>query len=454
MRKNWLVVTGMALVLTGTISNAFAEPNPRSARVSNLRTVNITMEDVVKKVSSENYNIYANALRVYQAKENIQFNRMNLLPKLNLWRISGVTVDSAMGNYVSALGFVEDIAPFLVPANWFRLEASKILYNAEKEGYRALWANELMTAKALYVHLLLDQSLFNHIKQSEQELKDLQVIAESREILGGVPQGASRDIEVRSLALQEDLRQLAVLISEEESLLSYMMGFEASMVVRPALIPMPNFETMQSLDYEDFVFRAVDTSPEIRQFDHFITASDSIRKEVIYSFLGTSNMSRGVGGGIFDNIPTQNGLGFGAPASMRIASAQKEILKTQRKGIEETLKRHLKLLVNQYNLDLESYANLKRQVELTAATNAQLYERLLLGQDVDMLELIESSRNHIQADTSFFAIKYRFITNEDKLARLIFHGDYTKQPVVIESLKKKPPVNAQPIERNNERNGS
>jgi outer membrane protein TolC len=440
MKKHFVILVGASLLLA-SVSPATAEVLPRPAPTGNIRAVQITMDDVVRKVSNENYNVYANALRVYQARENIQFARMNLLPKLNLWRVAGVAVEAAMGNYSSAVGLIGDIAPFLVPANWFRLEASKILYNAEKEGYRALWANELMTAKALYVHLLLDQSLFDHIKQSEQELKDLLVIVESREMLGGAAQGASRDIEIRLLALQEDIRQLEVLIGEEESLLSYMMGFEASTVVKPALIAMPRFEAMKPLDYEDFVFRAVDSSPEIRQFDSFIAASDSVRKEVVYSFLGTSSMSRGVAGGIFDNIPIQDGIGFGAPASMRIVSAQKEILKTQRKGIEETLKRHLRLLVNQYNLDLESYANLKRRVELTVATNEQLYERLSLGQDVDMLDLIEGSRNHIQADTAFFAIKYRFITNEDKLARLIFHGDYTKQPIMIESLKKKTTVN-------------
>ena len=434
-----LAATAAVLLSVGSVSVTFADPIPRPRRDGNPRVVQITVKDVVKKVSNENYNVYANALRVYQAKENIQFARMNLLPKLNIWRVAGVALDVVTGNGASALGLVGDIAPFLVPANWFRLDASKVLYNAEKEGYRALWANELMTAKALYVHLLLDQSLFEHIKQSEQELRDLLVIVDSRETLGGASQGASRDIEVRLLSLQEDLRQLEVLIDEEESLLSYMMGYEASTVVTPAPIPMPNFEGMRPLDYEDFVFRAVDTSPEIRQFDHFIAASDSVRKEVIYSFLGTSSMSRGVGGGVFDGIPIQDGLGFGAPASMRIVSAQKEILKTQRKGIEETLKRHLKLLVKQYNLDLESYANLKRRVELTVSANEQLFERLSLGQDVDMLELVEASRNHIQADTSFFAIKYRFLTNEDKLARLIFHGDYTMKPILIESLKKASP---------------
>lgn len=438
MKKVLRLIIGATFLfaLNGSVALAGAGLNLAN---SSPKAINITIDDVVKKVSSENYSVYANALRVYQAKESIQVARMNLLPKLNVWRIAGVAVDTAMGNYASALGIIGDIAPFLVPANWFRLEAAKVLYKAEKEGYRALWANELMTAKALYVHLLLDQSLYDHVQQSEQELKDLLVIVSSREMLGGAPQGASRDIEVRLLALQEDMRQLEVLIGEEESLLAYMMGLGSGFVVKPAPLKMPNFESMQPLDYSDFEFRAVDSSPEIRQFDHFIEASDSVRKEVVYAFLGTSSMSRGVGGGIFDNIPIQDGLGFGTPASMRIVSAQKEILKTQRRGIEETVKRHLRLLVNQYNLDLKSYSNLKRQVELTVAANEQLYERLSLGQDVDMLELIEASRNHIQADVSFFAIKYRFITNEDKLARLIFHGDYSKQPVVVESLKTKFP---------------
>ncbi len=420
------------LLLCGNPSSVWANELQAS-----FREVNISLSDVVTKVSSENFKVYGNALRVYQAKEGIQVARMNLLPKLNLWRVAGVAADTAMGNFASSLGVVEDIAPFLVPANWFRLEAAEVLYNAETEGYRALWANEVMTAKALYVHLLLDLSLREHVLQSKRELEDLLIIVSSREMLGGSPQGTSRDIEVRLLALQEDLRQLDVLISEEESLLSFLMGFEASTLVKPTLIEMPKFEALQPLEYEDFVFRAVDTSPEIRQFDYFIAASDSIRKEVVYSFLGTSTMSRGVAGGIFDGLPMQDGLGFGAPASMRIVSAQKEILKTQRKGIEETIKRQLKLLVSQYNLDLESYSNLKRRVELTEATNEQLFERLSLGQNVDVLELIEASRNHIQANTSFFAIQYRFLTNEDRLARLIFHDDYRMPPVLIERLTKK-----------------
>lgn len=429
----------LAFVSVWMVSVSYADSSqvPPNATPVKDDALSITLNDVVRRVSSDNFEVYANALKVYQAKETVQFARMNLLPKLNVWRVTGVAMDAAIGNYSSALGIITDIAPFLVPANWFRVQSDKLLYMAEREGYRAMWANELLTAKALYIHLLLDQSLLEHIGQSEQELKDLLVLVSSREMLGGVPEGVSRDIEIRLLGLQEDKRSLETLVQEEESSLSYLMGYSAAVAVRPISVVMPDFDNLQPLNYSDFEFRTVDSSPELRQFDYFITASDWVKKEAVYSLFGVSDTSRGVAGGVFDSIPIQDGLGFGTPSSIRISNAQKDILKTQRKGVEEVLKRHLKLLVSNYNLDLENYRNLKRRVELTSATNDQLMDRLRLGQDIDILDLIEASKNHIQADTAFFAVKFRFISNEDKLARLIFYGDYSKQPIDIESLKKR-----------------
>lgn len=423
MRKVSFFAFGALVLQFGLVSGASAGSKP----------ITITLADVVKKVSTENYLVYGNALRVYEAKEAIKVARGNLLPKLNLWKIAKIVIDPT-----SVLDlFVEDIAPFAVAGNWFRLDETKILYLAEQEAYRALWANEVMTAKSLYIHLLLDQSLLEHIEQSAKELEELLVIVQSRELLGGANQGASRDIEVRLLALQEDRRSLEVLINEEESLLSYMMGFPAETEVKPAPISMPDFSALEPLDYGDFLFRTLDSSPELRQYNHFIKAADYVKKEAgNWSVLGVSNMSRGVAGGVFDNIPVQDGLGFGKWASQRIVSARKEALQIQKKGIEETIKRQLKLLVNNYNLDLENYASLKKREELTKESIAQLFERLELGQNVEAIELIEASRNHIQADTSFFAVKFRFLSNENKLERLIFHGDYNMKPATIEALRK------------------
>lgn len=415
-----------------------AQPLTSFAQFSTPRMV--TLDQVVERVSSENYSVYANALRVYQSRESIEVARMNLLPRLNLWNVAGAAFEIVLGGpsgiATGIAGVIGDIAPFLIPANWARVSQAERLYLADQEGYRALWANELMSAKAIYVHLLLDRSLLEHIEQSRQELNEILGIVRLRETFGGADQGATRDIEVRKLALEEDQRSLEVLIEEEESLLAYLMGYSADSRLTPAGLEMPDFEALQPLNYADFEFRVTDTAPEMRQYEYFLQAASFLDAEVMYSFLGTSNMSRGVAGGIFDGIPMQNGLGFGAPASMRIISAQREILRTQRRGIEETIKRQLRLLVSNYNLDLENYANLKRREELTKQTLDQLFERLRLGQSVATLDLIEASRNHIQADTAYFAVKFRFLSSEDRLARLIFHGDYTRQPLAITALER------------------
>lgn len=390
----------------------------------------ITLQEVALKVAEGNYSIYQNSLRVYQAKESITIARMNLLPRLNLWNLASSAIEIFAGGPSGAVagGFsiVEDIAPFLVPANWFRVGQNKLFYQADLEGYKALWSNEVFTAKALYHHILLDNSLKEHVLKSKNELEEIHQIVRVRETFGGSTQGISQEIKIRLLSLDEDLRSLNVLIAEEEGYLAYLMGLPAGTKLDLAPVTMPDFEELTYLNYDDFEFRALDVSPEVKQFDYFIQASSLAKKEISYAFLGASSVSRGIGGGIFDSLPTQLGLGFGHSASIRISRTQKEILKIQREAVAETVRTQLNQLINSYNLDVDNYRNQKLRVELARENLKLIYQRIQFGERIDSLQLIEASRNVIDADTSLFSVMYRFLNSEDKLARLIFHGDYAK----------------------------
>lgn len=401
-------------------------------------TVEVELKDVVQKVSTEDFNVYQSALRVYQAKEGITVARMNLLPRLNIWKLASAAFEIFAGGPAGAVagGFsiVEDIAPFVIPANWFRVSQAQLFYKADLEGYRALWANEVLTAKSLYYHLLLDTSLFEHIRKSRQELNEILQIVRVRETFGGSGQQASLEIRQRLLALDEDARALEVLIAEEESLLGFMMGFPVGTKLRAKQIRMPDYDSLATLKYEDFVFRAMDASPEIKQYEYLVESADYVRKEVRYSFLGTSSMSRGLTGGVFDDLPMQNGLGFGQGASLRIVRSQKEILRIQKEAVRETIKRHLKLLVDNYNLDVSNYRNHKQRVKLANSSLENYYRRIRFGETIDSLALIEASRNHIEADTALYAVMYRFLSSEDKLGRIIFHGDYSKHQAAVDRL--------------------
>lgn len=389
----------------------------------------LKLEDLVKQVSEKNYLVYENALKVYQSKTDIERVRGELLPKLNIWNIAKALIDP-----LSLVDSISDIAPFLVPANWFRLEEVKLLYLSEKEGYRALWGNELHSAKSLFLHASFDIQLLDHIKESIRELNDIHLIVKTREILGGAPPGTARDIEIRILGLKEDEKNLGQLVNEELNALTYALGLPSD-VVELTELALPDIKSLKPLDYNKYEFRLLANSPERRQFEHFFSVLKQIKKEIQYSFMGGSNISRGVSGGIFDSLPTSGALSFGNGPAMKIIDAQKEIMLVQRAGIEETLKRQLKNLIYLFNSDISFFDNFSRRLELTKESKTHLLRRIKLGEDVSMIELAEASKNQIQAETSIFAVQFRVMASLDRLDRLVFQNDYSLQPPLIDSLK-------------------
>lgn len=391
----------------------------------------IQLSDVVDRVSKSNFKVYENALKVYQAKANIEKARADMLPRLNIWSIAGMILDPT-----SIFDRITDIAPFLVPGNWFRLEEVKLLYLAEKEGYRALWGNEVFIAKTLYKNVLFDEQLLKHVQLSLTELEKIHRIVKTRETFGGAKPGTARDIEIRILGLKEDAQNLNVLLATEHDELTYMLGYPANDIVQISPVLLPNIEQLQPLNPSDYEFRMLSSSPERRQFEHFFSVLDQIKKEIDYSIMGVSTTSRGVAGGIFDNIPIPNGIG-GKDASMKILNAQREILKTQKLGVEETLKRQLKGVGVIYNSDISNYDNFKRRLQLSKESKDSILRRLQLGENIDVVELSESSRNQIAAETAMYTVQYRLMTSIDRLQRLIFDGDYTMNPPLIDSLKNK-----------------
>jgi len=397
------------------------------------RAERIGLPVVVDKVTHSNFLLIENAFKIYQARENIQVARGNLLPKLNVWKALSIMVDP-IGNFVGA---IEDVAPFLVPANWFRFDQAKILLLAQREGYRALWANELMTAKALYYRTLLDQELLETVRIGIKELAHIYDVLKMYEDLGGAKPGAARDVEIRILSLKEDERSLMALLATERSSLSYILGMPAKTELQLDPIEMPIVSEKKPLDYDDFEFRVLDTSPEARQYVHLLQVIGSIESEVRFSFLGSSTVSRGVHTGGFDSLPLSQGAGLGTSASVRITKAEAQVLQLQKKGIEETLRRRLKLIVETYNLDLGNYASMKRRVELSEAALKQIEERIALGEVISALDVIEASRNHMQSLIAFLPVRYRILAQEDHLNRLLFNGDYRMRPAELERIYKK-----------------
>ncbi len=394
---------------------------------ANERVQTITLEEVVHKVSNDNFEVLTNALRVYQAKENISVARGNLLPKLNIWKILGAIVEP--------IGFIEDIVPFLVPANWFRKQETKILYLAEKEGYRALWGNQVYTAKLLYYEILSDEAFQGFLEETAKELSELERIMVGQEVAGSLPKGSSVQIKIARLQLQQDLRDVRSLVNESKLELARAMGIPLPVALTLAPVNALDWSNLEPIIPEEFEFRTVDVSPERRQFDHIIRVLPLIKKEAMFSFLGASSSSRGLPGGMFDHLPITDGLGFGTGAAMRIVSTEKDILEIQREGIKEGLKRDLWNLATRYNNDIESHKDLTLQNELLDSAWKNLKGRLIQGEVIDLLTLKVAVEDRLKVAILRNDINLRARVLSERLKRLLFGGDYVKEPVSIEVIR-------------------
>lgn len=389
----------------------------------------ISLNDVAKKVKESNFNILENAQRVYQAKETINFNKRNLLPKLNFWN----TLKLPFG-WSSAVDIIQDIAPFLVPNNWFQVAQSRLFYLAQKEQYRALWANEVMTAKLLYINTLRDQEFLKLLSIQKNQLEELINIVKTRSVLGDVAPQVLKFLQIRGFELDEDIRSLNSVIFEELKAISYLMGIPQESKLILEKIRLPNLEELTPIEFDSFIFRAIDNAPELNQYTYIKESLIYVRKEAYFSFLGSSTMSRGINGGIFNNIPVQDGLGFGLGSTIRITSSQGQIIDLNADATREVIKKNLYILVNNFNSYIENINNQEQRFKLAQDNYETVKTQILLGMIIDPLEILTSIENLFDASISLVNYKYEIVNTTEKITRSIFNGDYSKIEGKLELL--------------------
>lgn len=371
----------------------------------------ISIDDLSAKVKEGDYLVLENAERVYQAKERVKFGKRNLLPRLNLWNIIKVPFD-----YSAAIDLIQDIAPFLVPANWFQMKQDQILYKAHEDQYKALLSNEVLTAKLLYVNVLKDQEFLDLLKKQRSEIQNLINIAEVRSKFGGVSPEDVNFLKIRELEVREDVRKLGLLILDELKEISFMMGLDVNNEIELSPVDISYLESEGNIFYDDLEAIALERSPEISQFTHLKNALKYTRKKAWFSFLGSSSFSSG----IFDNIPIQDGLGFGTTSSILISKSEGRILDINQEKTKEVLKRNLHFLVNAFNSYLKNTEFHKERVNLSYMTFELLKTKFYLGENVSVIEILNSSLNYLEASLAYKSFSYDTFLVHEKIKRLTF----------------------------------
>ncbi|MEI7973145.1 MAG: hypothetical protein WCH11_02125 [Bdellovibrio sp.] len=388
---------------------------------SGITVKKLKLDEVTQLLKSSNLQQLENALRLKQAQEAIRVQRGNLLPKLNLWRALAV-----VEGWVGVIGLTEDLLPFLIPANWFGNEQQKILFKAQEQAYRAFLSNQILSTRVLFFQSLFDSQLEQDIAGLIAILEDYEKATRVREALGYVRVGATKEVGVRLLRLQEDARRIQAVRRQTQTQLALALGFGPETLVQAEFTWDDNFSTLltpEFLDYPSFVQRR-EFSYELQQAILLESVNESILKSLNWVMFGVSSISRGVAGEFFERIPIQDGLGFGTPASRRILKLNRKILETQREIQRLSLEKSYIISLGEYRRDLDSQRERRLVVE-QALELFRLYYDSPRGLPLEALEFLTSAENLLAARTHFHLGILRILTNHDKLLRIFRSGPYT-----------------------------
>jgi hypothetical protein len=188
---------------------------------------------------------------------------------------------------------------------------------------------------------------------------------------------------------------------------------------------LPELEDAEVLDFSNIIFKVIDASPEAKQFEHMFNALGKVKGEIFFNVLGASTFSSG--NGAFEDIPIQDGLGFGLGASLRISKSEGRILKIQLKATIETLKKQVNLLVNEHNSLIENFDIMKQRATLAESNYQAMIDYISIGGEIDALEMIEILDNLYASKILQVSYRLRYADLVEKLKRMTFTGDYLKK---------------------------
>lgn len=298
---------------------------------ANVFSAEIKLSDIKEHLVKQNLEVQANAERIYQSKLQIQLARRNLLPRLNLSKV----ISTAL-TLTGAIGLIEDIAPFLFPANWIKIKETRALAAASERSFEALKLNQIFSGRSSALTVFADEFILSEINEQETTLASWIDLIRLQERLGRLPPGTSSDFERLKLEAERD---------------SYLQrqNVAGGLSEMKMLLNIPQTETLHILGSLDEVSEGnqsidpnwAEKTPETQSFDSLIEAAYQYKRGFFFSFLGFTSNASGLSGGVFDGLPQPNGLGFGMGPSMQIASRQIDMLELQREGTIQTQKKAL-----------------------------------------------------------------------------------------------------------------
>lgn len=240
----------------------------------------VGLSDLFHYVLSTDYETRIAAEKLYQAQEQVKVVRSELLPPLSLGGL--ITL---IQYPLSPLG-IGSLVPFIFPSNWFALDRSKALYQAEAMSYRELVANQMNLTEDLYHSILRDERLVDALKRMRDMLIKRRELVKMRVDMGYCADMDLVELDDLIYKNQTTLSALEHCVITQNAILLRSMGIPprcGKTTLRDA--GWLDVYSLGHLESSTLMAEALSGSMELKQVLFLENAAASEEKEVEWSFL-------------------------------------------------------------------------------------------------------------------------------------------------------------------------
>ena len=330
------------------------------------------LDTLVKMLMDQNFLIRLNAEKVFQAKQQVNLEVGKLLPSLSF-----ATGQAAMNNDLFTLA--SQMIGFIFPSNWFRFEESKLFFQAEQWGHKALQANQINGLLALSYQINYLRALYEMLDQYRLSLKDLLDQAEERLRQGEDRLDQKLKIENIYLMLVSDQHLLEASIQKSYYQLAFVIDLEEEKWndFGIAKLPFPKLDDLVKIKPSELEPIVLEKSPEMMQFLYLQAATKYSLRARMFDFLSP------FGG-------QETALGFGYLSQIKIGRSQAREVTIKLEELRANLKLAIYRLAQDHNTALDYYKNILLGLENSKKWFSFLTRKFFDGGEYDAQEFLDA----------------------------------------------------------------
>lgn len=364
---------------------------------------------LAKQALTRSFNSQVMFESVVQARLNAQAGYENLIPHVTVGNVISMFTLSTV-SFTSLIGFVGNLAPFLIPSNWFHATQAKFQSDAERYAYLLMQANSGNIATGLGYAIVRDQTSLAEMQTELAQITGIRQQVFDEERLGFLPEGSTDSVDSVINSANTTITGLQLTINTEFAGLANAVGFYNPLAIKSVAIDNDlSVDNPDSFDPTQTEALALSRAAELKQMDYLISAAQTNKIETFFDWI----------------TPTGGQpLGVGYATFIEIAQAQLEQARVQRQQLQANLLQTIANNINNLNATVAEYKLAQKNITIQNSLVNDYLNQLKLGISVASSDLITAFSGQMAAQMTLINDRFQYLVLRDNMDRELYEGQY------------------------------